>query len=115
MTKEKRKRKIEKRIIQLSALTIGDYEIVTPKVKFGWDQLYGARANIHAIIDWFVGFAVVLAIGFIVYSGIQFMTSAGDAEKVTSARKMLTASVIGMVIVLLSRVIILFFIETFFE
>ncbi|HRX43701.1 hypothetical protein GX618_01455 [Candidatus Dojkabacteria bacterium] len=110
-----KKERIEKSLSQLIALKIGDYVIETPKVKFGWDQLYGARANIHAIIDWFVGFAVVLAIGFIVYSGIQFMTSAGDAEKVTSARKMLTASVIGMVIVLLSRVIILFFIETFFE
>lgn len=110
-----KKERVEKSLSQLIALKIGDYVIKTPKVKFGWDQLDGARANIHAIIDWFVGFAVVLAIGFIVYSGIQFMTSAGDAEKVTSARKMLTASVIGMVIVLLSRVIILFFIETFFE
>ncbi len=54
-----KKERIEKSLSQLIALKIGDYVIETPKVKFGWDQLYGARANIHAIIDWFVGFAVV--------------------------------------------------------
>lgn len=110
-----KKEKIKNNLIRLSALTIGDYTIETPKLKWGWDQPYGIRANIHSIIDWFVGFAVVLAIGFIVFSGIQFMTSAGDAEKMASARKTLTASVVGMIIVLLSRVIIFFFIDTFFE
>lgn len=106
----------KKNLIWLSALTIGSYTIEGfPALRFAWNTISNSRDGIRLILNWFVGFSVVLSVGFIIYSGIQFMTSAGDAEKVASARKMLTAAVVGMVIVLLSRVIIMFFINTFFE
>lgn len=107
---------IKKKLTQLfTTLTIGSYSIELPTWFGALHKEVGIRDRIAEILEWFVGFSVVLSLGFIIYSGIQFMTSAGDAEKVASARKMLTAAVVGMVIVLLSRVIIMFFINTFFE
>lgn len=94
-------------------IKIGTYTIELPETEGRWYILSLAVNRIHLIMNWFVGFAVVLAVGFIIYSGIQFMTSAGDAEKMVAARKMLTAAIVGMVIVLVSRVIILFFVDTF--
>ncbi len=110
-----RKDSFQKSLTRLSALTIGEYVIEIPQFHGAWNTIAGAVDNIRLILNWFVGFSVVLAVGFIIYSGIQFMTSAGDAEKVASARKMLTAAVVGMTIVLLSRTIIMFFIESFLE
>lgn len=105
-----------KNLIRLSALTIGPYTIDGfPSLRFAWNTISNSIDGIRLILNWFVGFSVVLAIGFIIYSGIQFMTSAGDAEKMVAARKMLTAAVVGMVIVLISRSIIMFFIESFLE
>ncbi len=107
---------IKKKLVQLfTTVTIGSYSIDLPTWFGPLHKEVGIRDRINNIIGWFVGFSVILAVGFIIYSGIQFMTSAGDAEKMVAARKMLTAAVIGMMIVLLSRVIIMFFIDTFFE
>lgn len=103
----------EKLIKFFTVVKIGSYTIDLPTWIGDSHTILGIRDRINNITNWFVGFAVVLAVGFIIYSGIQFMTSAGDAEKMVAARKMLTAAIIGMVIVLLSRVIIMFFIDTF--
>lgn len=50
--------------------------------------------------------ALVLAVIFIIFSGIQFITSGGDSEKLAEARKRLIYSIIGLVIVLLAFVIV---------
>ena len=48
----------------------------------------------------------VVAIVFIIYSGIQYTTSAGDAGKVQKAKNTIVYSVIGLVIAILSFVIV---------
>lgn len=108
---------IEKKIILLfGSVTIGGYEIRFPWSPRGeYNDIEGIAVRVQRVLDWFVAFSAILAVGFIVYSGIQFMTSAGDADKMASARKMLTAAVVGMIIVFLSRVILQFFVNTFLQ
>lgn len=49
--------------------------------------------------------AVILAIVVIVFSGIQWITSSGDATKIASAKKRLLYAIIGLVVVALAFLI----------
>ena len=50
--------------------------------------------------------AAAIAVILIILSGIRLLVSGGDPEKVARARKSLTFTIIGLVIILLSFVII---------
>lgn len=60
------------------------------------------------IINFLLMFAGIIAVFLIVYSGIKFVTSSGDPQKVESARKTLTYAIIGFVFILFSFVTINF-------
>lgn len=51
--------------------------------------------NVIEIAMRLVGFA---AVGFIIYGGFKYLTSAGSADRVTAGRKMIMNAVIGLVI-----------------
>lgn len=53
-------------------------------------------------------FAGVIAVFFIVFSGIKLITSGGDPKQVEGARKTLMWAVIGLIIVLISFFIVNF-------
>lgn len=61
---------------------------------------------INSLIDFLVKIGLPIATIMIVWSGILFMASGGDPEKVTRAKKMLLYTVIGYGILLLSKGII---------
>lgn len=50
--------------------------------------------------------AVVLAIFLIIFSGIQWILSSGDKQKVQAARARLTFAIVGLVVVFLALFII---------
>lgn len=51
-------------------------------------------------------FAGIIALLFIIISGIKFLISGGDPKQVEGARKTLTYAIIGLVVILLSFAII---------
>ena len=51
-------------------------------------------------------FAGVVALFFILFAGVKFITSGGDAKQVDGARQTLTYAIIGLVIILLSFFVI---------
>ncbi|MBI2596296.1 hypothetical protein HYW46_06195 [Candidatus Daviesbacteria bacterium] len=53
----------------------------------------------NLIIKLLFGLAIFLFIAYMMYGGIKWITSRGDREAVESARKHLTAAVIGLIIV----------------
>ena len=61
--------------------------------------------NVVSAALMFVG---TVAVFLIVYAGIRFVTSGGDAKKVQSARQIITYALVGLVIVLSSFAIIYF-------
>lgn len=52
------------------------------------------------VVNWLSYIAITLAIIYLMYGGIRWMTSGGDKTKVESARKHIVAAVIGLVVVL---------------
>ena len=58
------------------------------------------------IINWFLWAAGALAVIYLIYSGIMYITSAGNAEKATAGENGVVYAIIGIVIILLSFVIV---------
>lgn len=57
------------------------------------------------VIQWVLGFLGLIATIFIIVGGFQWMTSAGDEEKIAKAKKLMTNGIIGLVIVLLAYIL----------
>lgn len=58
------------------------------------------------IFTWMLGFAGSLAVIAIIYSGVMYITSGGDAAKAEQAKKNLIWAIIGVVAIGLSYLII---------
>ena len=64
--------------------------------------------NVTRMINYFLGILGLIAVGFLIYSGILMVTAGGNEEQIGKARKIITYAVIGIVIVLLSYTIVTF-------
>ena len=64
------------------------------------------QKGINPLAEWIFVFAIVVAVIFIIVSGYTLITSMGDSEKIQKGQKGLTASIIGLVIVFIARIII---------
>jgi len=71
---------------------------------------FGTCANLSALIqagvDTFFAVVWVVAIVFLAYGGILFITSAGDKTKAQTAQQALTNALIGIVVILGINVIV---------
>lgn len=59
--------------------------------------------RIFSVADWVFIILMVVAGMFIVWAAFSFVTSGGDAEKVTSARNKITWAIVGIIIAFLSQ------------
>ncbi|MFA5070511.1 MAG: Ig-like domain-containing protein [Patescibacteria group bacterium] len=59
------------------------------------------------IIRWFLGIISLVAVAYLIYGGILWLTSAGNEEKIKKAKKTILNAIIGVIIVLLSWAIFL--------
>ena len=58
------------------------------------------------VINWFLFVAGFLAVIYLIYSGILYVTAGGDTEKATKGRTTIINAVIGIVIILAALLII---------
>lgn len=58
--------------------------------------------QIVLVIQFFLKFVLICAVGVLIFAGLQIMTSGGGDEAVTKARGLIIRSLIGVVIILLS-------------
>lgn len=58
------------------------------------------------LINWVLWFAFVLAVIYLIYSGILYITAGGDSEKATKGRTGVINAVIGIIIILLALAIV---------
>lgn len=79
------------------------------------DPLNSSLTDPDAVIDrifYIINFigtsAALVAVVFIIYAGVLYITSAGDEDKIKQAQGMMTGSVIGLVIIILAAMIIRF-------
>jgi hypothetical protein len=73
------------------------------------------RTVIANIIRVLLGFLGIIAVIIVLYGGFQWMTAAGNEEKISSARSTLTAGLIGLIIILAAFAIASFIINTILE
>lgn len=52
------------------------------------------------LINWVLGILALIAVILVLIGGFRWMTAAGNEEKVDSAKKLLVAAVIGLVIIM---------------
>ena len=73
------------------------FEITNP-LKGGVTDFAGL---VKIIAQWIFNLAIPIAVAMIVYSGILFLTAAGEPAKVTKAKEVLKYAVIGLAIILI--------------
>lgn len=71
--------------------------------------------SFNTIINVSLGLIGFLAVAVIIYGGVQYMTSAGDSNKVTSAKNTIMYGVIGLIIALLAFAIVNFVLANIFK
>ncbi len=70
------------------------------------DPSGGIAQIVRNLLTWLLGIVGVIAIIGFVISGIQYLTSAGDEDRMKSAKRNMLYAIIGVVVVLSSYVII---------
>lgn len=91
----------------LAVFTAGLLFVQTAFAQFGVNEvgntiaLGGGDPRVIAarIVRAALGFVGIIALGIVLYGGFVWMTSAGNEEKITKAKKILTNGVIGLVII----------------
>ena len=61
-----------------------------------------------AVLDMVIHLAGVIAVGFVVYGGLQYMTSQGEPDRVEKAKNTLMNALIGLVIVIVAIPVVAF-------
>jgi hypothetical protein len=60
------------------------------------------RTMAGAVVNIILGFLGIIAVLLILYGGFKWMTAAGNEENVASAKKLIMAGVIGLIIILMA-------------
>lgn len=68
--------------------------------ELGYTDTQDPRVIAAGIIRTVLSFLGIIAVGLIIWAGFNWMTAAGNEEKIEKAKKTLTAAVIGLVIIL---------------
>ncbi len=81
------------------------YSIEPVEVGLGTADL---KETVINIIQWVLGILALVAVVMIIIGGFQWMTAAGNEERIEKAKKVISAAVIGLIIVLLAWAIVIF-------
>ncbi len=92
-------------------VTIGGYSFQAPALKNGFTTVEGVLEIVVFGLNALVGLAALVAVAMIIYSGFTFITAAGDPDKVQKGSNALTASIIGLIIVFIARMVVVFLLE----
>lgn len=71
----------------------------------GWNQGTVVMDDVRGVFNWAYGAAGLVAVIFIIKSGVDYLISQGDPGKIRKATQGLIFSIVGLVIVLLAAVI----------
>ena len=66
------------------------------------------KASITSIIGWALTFLGLIAVIMIIYGGFMWLTAAGNEERISKAKQIISAAIIGLVIILLAAAIVYF-------
>ncbi len=58
------------------------------------------------IVNWLIVISTLVAVVFLVISGYTLITSAGDPDKVAKGQGGITASVVGLIIIFIAKIVV---------
>jgi uncharacterized membrane protein len=90
------KEKLKKLSYAVSVPTIGIIE--------GWNA--DPKSVVTRVINYALFFIGAIALVFVIYGGVLYITSGGDSEKTTKARNTLMYAVLGIIVVVISYAIV---------
>ena len=64
------------------------------------------RGLVLRMVNYFLGFIGLVAVIMIIYGGVTYVTAAGQDEAIGNAKKIITYSLVGIIIILLSFAIV---------
>lgn len=70
------------------------------------------KETVLNIIRWILGIMTLIAVVMIIYAGFVWLTAAGNEDNVDKAKKIISAAVIGLIVVLLAWAIVIFVTRT---
>lgn len=63
-------------------------------------------STVTAVVNWLLFFVGVIAVVMLIWGGIRYATSAGDANKVTAAKNTVMYAIIGLIVAILAYAIV---------
>lgn len=90
---------------RLLALTIGGVEVKPPAVlpQGGLPEAFNIGSNLVALAFTII---IIIALFLLLWGGIKWISSGGDKTKIEGARKTITYTIIGLILVFLSFFIV---------
>lgn len=82
-----------------------DTQALVPYV-FTGTTLTGTNGFVPALLDWVLVVAGIIAVFYLIYGGILYITAGGDAEKATKGRTAVINAIIGIAVILLALAIV---------
>lgn len=67
---------------------------------------------INKVVGWLTTLVGIIAVLFLIYGGLVYITSAGNKDRAENAKKTITYSVIGLIVVVLARVVVALVVNT---
>ena len=61
---------------------------------------------LERLIEWTLGFGLAIAVTFLIWSGIVYTSSSGDAQKAENAKKVMKYAILGVLVIGISYAII---------
>ena len=104
-------------IVAFPALAQNGPDFGLSQVNSGLDNTLATgdpREIVGRIINMALGFLGVIAVVIIIFGGFKWMTAAGNEDKVSEAKKLLGAGVIGLVIILAAWALSIFIIDSIY-
>lgn len=96
----------ESSLAVLSLLPTSALAYTAPKVEIKDPNSTDVATLIGKVITWVLGLVGAIAVLFIIYAGILYVTSSGNKERIEQAKQTLTYAVIGLVVIVLAGVIV---------
>jgi type IV secretory pathway VirB2 component (pilin) len=85
----------------------GDLINPAPSGLSSWE---GVLAKVYELLNFLIPFSALIAVVMIIMGGYSLMTAMGDPDKIKKGSDIVTAAVIGMIFVFLSKLLVGFII-----
>jgi hypothetical protein len=105
---DKFKKEEIKKYIDRTTLAFGAWQGISNPFSSDFESLDTTIDKVNVLVNFATGIAGLVAVIVLVYGGYMFIISTGDGEKIDKAMKIVTNSIVGLVIIFIANLIIRF-------